>query len=657
MGIYVLKLDRYSSTNKVFFLNTIIVALWDLGYMFVYYLHDIELIWLFYKISAIGWCSYSGFTLHFFLLLAQKNYLFKKWWFWIIVYLPSLIFIIKTFSGQLVAIDFLNLNNVNFEIQNTKSLWYNLYAIISWTYLFWGLFAFKSFAKKSKSNKVKAQSRITFRTIFILLILSTTTNLVLPSLNIRIIPAVAEIFITFWMIVVWYSIVKYKLMSFTVESAANELISEMKELLFFVDVEGKILKINKFTEISLQYSNSELKDKYFSSLFSNNSEVGKLLDELIIKRNINEKRLKILTKNKISIPVSLSLTLIKDKVDDDLGIIIVGRDITETILLQLEIEYRKEAEHKIQQQNEELKQQNEEILIQKEEILKQNVLIVGKNEQIKGSIRYAKTIQSAILPSTQNIDKIGENFIIYKPKDIVSGDFYWFAEVKQIMNYEFGGMIEKNSSLNKNNSSILTYYFLAVVDCTGHGIPGAFMSMIGSRLLNEIVLEKKILNPAKILDSLRESIEIALRQQETGNKDGMDISLCRFQKNNDNETELLFSGAKNPIYLYIPENQKLEIIKSNRMTIGGFSNKGHSQFDELKFTLKKDDFIYLLTDGIIDQPNSERKRLGTKKLIDLIEQNVLLSFEEQKMIIQMAFEEYCQNQDQRDDVTLIGIKM
>ena len=146
------------------------------------------------------------------------------------------------------------------------------------------------------------------------------------------------------------------------------------------------------------------------------------------------------------------------------------------------------------------------------------------------SINYAKTIQKAILPSNSKISKIfPENFVIYRPKDIVSGDFYWFSN---IVKEELEGKFENDVT------------FIASIDCTGHGVPGAFMSIIGNTLLNEIINLKHILNPAEVLELLDKGVKKAVDKAEGVNTAGMDVSLARIERLNDKEVKILFAGAK-----------------------------------------------------------------------------------------------------------------
>lgn len=269
------------------------------------------------------------------------------------------------------------------------------------------------------------------------------------------------------------------------------------------------------------------------------------------------------------------------------------------------------------------------IRTQKNKIEEQRDKLNLQNQNINASIQYAQNIQRAILPVQNQISNLFESFIIYRPKDIVSGDFYWFTQI--------------------NNTA-----FLAAVDCTGHGVPGAFMSMIGNSHLNEIVIEKQITDPAKILTLLNEKIIVSLRQNETENKDGMDV--CFISINLDSN-EITFSGAKRPLYIYKTKTSQFDEIKGDRISIGGVNKKANEEFSNHKIKVLKGDILYLSSDGLTDQNNSERKRFGRNKLKEIILNNVVEPMEVQKEILEEALHEFQQDEEQRDDITLIGIKI
>lgn len=282
----------------------------------------------------------------------------------------------------------------------------------------------------------------------------------------------------------------------------------------------------------------------------------------------------------------------------------------------------------------ELKRAEVEITAQKDELQAMNEEINRSNEHIRSSIRYAKTIQQSILPFKERFNAFSENFIMYKPKDIVSGDFYWFYESEE-------------------------YRFVATVDCTGHGVPGAFMSLIASRMLNELVNDKKIYDPKNILQKLDIYVKKALKQKETDNRDGMDVCLTRIDKNTNNkEINVVFAGAKRDLYYYIKEKDEIFIVKGTRKSVGGvFATRSNIKFENTEFSVSENDILYLASDGYIDQNNRARQRFGTRRLITVLNEIAQLSITEQEKVLEDIFNKYRENEPQRDDVTFIGLKL
>lgn len=287
-----------------------------------------------------------------------------------------------------------------------------------------------------------------------------------------------------------------------------------------------------------------------------------------------------------------------------------------------------------------LLRQNRAIKRQKEEIQDQRDKLKQQNLHIRSSIEYATNIQQAILPDTNLISKYFESFILYRPKDIVSGDFYWFSYFP-----------ENNGSPAKT--------FIAAVDCTGHGVPGAFMSMIGNRLLNEIVNERKIFEPNEILETLNSEVQTALRQEQTDNHDGMDLGLCVIENGQSGNINITYSGAKRPLFVARQSNKnEVLTLKGDRKSIGGHGkSKEIIDFTNKQLTLSAGDIIYLSSDGIIDQNGPSRIRFGSKRLRNLIVEISDLSMPQQLKKIENELDRYMEGTEQRDDITLLGIKL
>ena len=286
-----------------------------------------------------------------------------------------------------------------------------------------------------------------------------------------------------------------------------------------------------------------------------------------------------------------------------------------------------EQKSKLETANTIISKKNNDLEIQKEEIQEQH-------SQITSSIKYAKNIQTAVLPFLTNFKKEFDTFVIFKPKDIVSGDFYWNQDLK-------GG----------NYETIIT-----VIDCTGHGVSGAFMSMISYSLLNYIVKELKIFEPEKILERLDKEVVVSLRQEKTNNMDGMDMCICKIIKEND-KTTIYFSGARRPIFRYNSSTNEIETIKGTRRSIGGNRIVRNIPDFELKtFEINKNDSIYLTSDGYIDQSNEQRKRFGSQAFTNVLEQIKDKTMTDQKDILLEELQKHQGTSAQRDDITMIGIK-
>jgi len=261
-----------------------------------------------------------------------------------------------------------------------------------------------------------------------------------------------------------------------------------------------------------------------------------------------------------------------------------------------------------------------------------------KNNAINGSIRYAKTIQDGILVHEEYINRFFNAMVIFRPKDIVSGDFYWFNTI---------GSAERPSMI-----------FAADIDCTGHGVPGAFMSLISNILLNDIVIRNANHEPNKILAQLHREIVLALNQAQNLNDDGLDMSLCRFDMDENGKcTKVVYAGAKNSLYHYRTDIQDIEIHPADRFSIGGYNNMDEKVFTNHEIIPHDGDTFYMTSDGIIDQNDKKRKRFGRKRLVELIEQYHDLDMAEQKQRLEAALNAFMDGEEQRDDISIMGIKL
>ena len=257
----------------------------------------------------------------------------------------------------------------------------------------------------------------------------------------------------------------------------------------------------------------------------------------------------------------------------------------------------------------------------------QKDLVEEKQKEILDSINYAKRLQEAILPPASLVKQhLPESFIYYQPKDIVAGDFYWMEVI---------------------NNTI----YIAAADCTGHGVPGAIVSVVCSNALNRAVLEFGLTEPGKILDKTREMVLATFSKSDNDVKDGMDISLLVINKTSN---EIKWSGANTPLW-YI-SNKELNEIKADKQAIGK-TEKPHP-FTTHSVKMKKGDILFLFTDGYADQFGGDKgKKIKSKPMKEMLLKNSTLSLSEQKEKLEIAFETWKSNLEQVDDVCIIGLKI
>ncbi len=262
-------------------------------------------------------------------------------------------------------------------------------------------------------------------------------------------------------------------------------------------------------------------------------------------------------------------------------------------------------------------------------LIEKNIQLSEQNKDITDSIYYAQRIQQSILQTPELLKEyFNESFLLYKPKDIVSGDYYWFYEDE-------------------------IYKYVAVVDCTGHGVPGAMMSMVANSMFKEVFMNRKIADPSEILKALDEELAKTInKNQDATFNDGMDVSLIRIDKTTN---ELVFSGAFRSVL--ISRQNEITELKGSRYPIGFYSGI-EKEFETKTFQLQKDDTIYLYTDGFIDQFGGQKnKKLNKSNFKDLLNTINDMTMDEQEAFLEYSFNNWKQDLDQTDDVLVVGIRI
>jgi PAS domain S-box-containing protein len=258
-----------------------------------------------------------------------------------------------------------------------------------------------------------------------------------------------------------------------------------------------------------------------------------------------------------------------------------------------------------------------------------NKVLLEQNKEIRDSIYYAKRIQSSALQNPEVLRSLfEESFLLYRPKDIVSGDYYWFYETEQ-------------------------FIYVAAVDCTGHGVPGAMMSMVANSIFKEVFLNKRVSEPSQILYELDKELENAINgNSQEISSDGMDIALVRVDKAT---RELIFSGAFRSII--INGKDGLIEIRGSRYPIGFYSGV-EKVFEAVKVQLEKNDSVYLFSDGFIDQFGGEQnKKLNKTNFKEMLRTANEMPMQDQEAFLEYSFNNWKQDNDQTDDVLVIGFKV
>lgn len=345
----------------------------------------------------------------------------------------------------------------------------------------------------------------------------------------------------------------------------------------------------------------------------------------------------------LGIPISMSVYLAGDfaRTNKSLALQLVHvKQLAEQNILK-EQEKQQIIEGQKEMLEKQVKEKTAEIRTQKDELEE-------KNKEITDSITYARRIQTAILPPSEMLaDGLGDHVVVYKPKDVVSGDFYWC--------YVNGDFV-----------------VFAVADCTGHGVPGAFMSMIGNSILNEVVQDRKVLEADLILNELRSTLITTLQKSGgTTTRDGMDIALCVWNKK---DNTLQYSGANNSLYWIseniakdgsIKESDKIRLHNDNlleiiadKQPIGYQEGKMDVSFTKHVIQLRKGDTIYITSDGYTDQFGGEKnKKFTSKRFRDMLDTFVRMPTVQQKQVLEQTIEEWKKYETQTDDICVIGVRV
>lgn len=385
---------------------------------------------------------------------------------------------------------------------------------------------------------------------------------------------------------------------------------------------GNIEWVNRGFTNMYGYTVKDLKSQAqdcLTGFYSKNNDIQSIKDDCLLNSQPRIFECEVHTKQGKSVWIQSTLTPILDENNQIGRLVTIDTDITQ-----------------IKEQELAIMRQGETLASQRDELAQQNEFIKEQNAHISTSLTYAKTIQETVMPLEVNITKYFKYFGIFIPLQIVSGDFYWFTRVP-------------------DDERIA---FTAAVDCTGHGVPGAFMCMITTRILSEIIVEHHVYDTKEILNQLNSGLTAALKQDETDNNDSLEICLCRFNHIDDENYELTFSGAKRPLYIYHDETKQLDILKGDRKTIGGLMSKRNAtEFTSEVMVLRKSDKVYMTSDGFVNQFDINNKKYGSERFVNLLKSIASMDLPDQKIVLEQEYNKHKGDAEQNDDVTVFAVQL
>ncbi len=406
-----------------------------------------------------------------------------------------------------------------------------------------------------------------------------------------------------------------------IQNKELQLLKQQREFqrVEFLNAELKRQKVQQLLEITQAKADAEELKK---------QEKEKEL--LLAQKEIEEKNRQAKIDSLLSYQKLQALKLEDEKRKFEYGIGIIVLIVLILLIVAYSLRITKLQGKQLKRKNTEISEQNRQIEAQSQKLTNQNELLEKQSIKIAQSISSAQLIQEAILLNQIDAKKIfPEHFVFFRPKDKISGDFYWLEQIDDIK-------------------------FAAAIDCTGHGVSGAFMSLIANSLINKVVKDEKITNPSDILNRLHHHIYKELKQENTGNTDGMDMILAAIYPSKNEYVTVKCAGAKRPLHAFHKEKKVIIEINGNRMPIGG-ELANEKKFETQTIELPKGSYIYLASDGYIDQNDFQRKRFGSQRYKKLLAQFAHLPPPEQHAVLDRTLEKRLEKTEQRDDILVIGV--
>lgn len=398
--IGVLTRSRYSEqkANQVFFYLCMALAVWAFAYSFVYPVsHESEEnIWFWYRISALGWCTVPAIALHFSLVLTRQG-LAKKRWIYLLIYLPSIIFLYRVFTGVLIAYSFRQFDNINIELIDASNMWFMAFVLYYLIYIVMVFYMIMRWGANSPIKREQKQSRLIVASGILATVISQISNFVWPLMGVHF-PSLAPISMTILAIGVWYAIIKYQFMNLTSANASEEILKRVQDLIILVDPLAKVVRVNrKLTEL-LSYCENEVEGLPLYTLFFEHDEVMEKFKRLIDNESVGQMEVHCRSKSGEQIPVNIYPSAVRGKNGAIIGIVVVAQDMRQTRQLQQEVIERRQVEEELIRARDELEQRVNE----------RTVELVNANEKLQVEILERKLSEANLQVSEERYRNLFE---------------------------------------------------------------------------------------------------------------------------------------------------------------------------------------------------------------------------------------------------------
>jgi PAS domain S-box-containing protein len=568
LGFYILRRDLYSTLSITYSMLCALFSLWAFAFAFMHISTDINTAYFLYNVSAPGWCLFSGLSLHVMLLIADKKDLLRKWWLYLLIYMPGCFFLSLQWIGGFKIFNLMRLGPGFIEVPDTSSVWYWMYVAYQVIFIVYGLIMLVMWGLASGHRREKKQALVLVTSITATYILCFLTDIIFPLLHIYVTPPLSVIFILIFSMGTLIAIVRYQMFSISLAYASDEILMQIREVVAMLKVTGEVLKANRWTATLLKYEEHLIIGKQFCDFLEDCSSFNASIERLI-KGRIMDFYIEssFIPAEGGRIPCGLTGTPVRDRVGEIIAVLVTGVDLTEKRNLQLEIDERIKTAEALRVSQEQIR---------------------ARNEEIEQQLLNAQQIQSTLLPGSVPLsERVMIDYRIFTMGS-VGGDYFSFFNA------------EKGSGV-------------LIGDVSGHGVSAALFLALLKFESDRIAVENHA-RPLNFIEVLNKSLLTAMHQNYM-------TAIYGFFKWDGGNSSVGFtwsSGGHPYPVLYRSADSSAVFLKTGSPVLAVFED---AKYYETEIFLEKGDRIFLYTDGLPETRNNRGEMFGYDSLLGLIRES------------------------------------